>query len=168
MRQIGRRRLLHFFHFKTMDRRPKPGTERCLNLLLRPGTIQRLESLSAQRQRDMSAWNLFFARGFWDKQPGIQSHLRDDGFQSPENMTITSTCDRGHGTSPSKPSILQMYSRFDVWPTKTQMELEDAENRYPSVCRRSISYFSHPSLIGACAKRIRDALQIKMCSLPWR
>src|ERR1017187_651104 len=64
---MGRRRLIHFFRFEAADRRPEPGAERFLKLLLCPGAVQRLDSLSGRRQWDMNAWNLFRARALWDE-----------------------------------------------------------------------------------------------------
>ena len=66
-RQIGRRRLLHFFRFEPTDRRPEPGAERFLKFLLCPGAVQRRDSLSGRQQWDMNAWNLFRARVLWDE-----------------------------------------------------------------------------------------------------
>ena len=47
-RQIGKRRLLHIFRFEPADRRPEPGAERFLKLLLCPGAVQGRDSLSGR------------------------------------------------------------------------------------------------------------------------
>jgi hypothetical protein len=50
-----------------VDGRPKPGTQRSLHLLLRPGSVQGVEGLSARRQRDMSAGGWSGPRVLWHK-----------------------------------------------------------------------------------------------------
>ena len=59
--------VLRFFPFEPADRRPEPSAERFLTLLLCPSAVQRRDSLSGRRQRDMNTWNLFRARILWNE-----------------------------------------------------------------------------------------------------
>ena len=64
---IGRGDLICFRPFESMDRRPQPGAKRLFDLLLCPGTIQRLERFPVRRQGNMRARNLFLARALGDE-----------------------------------------------------------------------------------------------------
>src|ERR1017187_8115052 len=65
--QIGRRRVLHFLAFESVDRGPEPGAQRLLALLLCPGAVRGRDSLSGRGQWDMNTWNLFRLRLPWDE-----------------------------------------------------------------------------------------------------
>jgi len=66
-RRIGRRRLFRFFRFESVDCSAEPSAQRFFKLLVSPGTVQRIESLSVRRQWDMRARNLFLARALRDE-----------------------------------------------------------------------------------------------------
>ena len=59
--------LFRFLLFQPADRCAQPVSERCLELLMGSGAVQRIESLSIWRQGDMCTRNLLLARTLWDE-----------------------------------------------------------------------------------------------------